>query len=304
MAVISLGGSASVEVVTADGTFRSRAPQVETIDGDKNLTFTKPQDTGSTADIRFMFRTTNVPPGFTFGIKQFVSIDSYTILHRGMKPQDGTIQQIYRPPQRHMLDVAATSLTVLFDQNNLPTGARASAPHAPFYSNDPVRVRNGQLEVLTIADSPGGSFPLQLQNMATDRPTYLDEIGIRQTFLTVLVAVRPDATHVPLVGLKWQNSVAGKLTWTKAPSPAPDVNAIAHVNTRMGVFPRIGPDFLPMDFSLIKDNALSAGDSVVQKMNDAMFAVRGRYRSQNFAKPANAEVRLDANGYSLVQRPG
>ncbi|HJQ56823.1 MAG TPA: hypothetical protein VJ890_07945, partial [Vineibacter sp.] len=264
--------------------------------------FEKPSGGPHSATITFRFKTKDVPKGFSFGIKQFISLDWWHSTYKGNKAEDGWIWEAYRAPKRHMLDVSPRSLTVIFHpETNLPTGATATAPQAPFFDFGPAIVKNGVEFEQSIEDSPGGSFALELRNAATDRVNFMDDLSIKQTFLTVLTAVKPDGSHVPLEAAYWQNTIQGAVTWT-GPS-GPDISKLVYSTQGVGTFKDIQSNFLVFEFSLLADTSLSVRDCVVQQMNDAMFAVRGMYQGQNFSSPTRTETKVAAKGYEIVQYP-
>jgi len=303
MAVHSLEGGASVDVLSVTGRFGTQAPRVERDElGTRILVFDRPTGTGTTADIAFRFKPRRVPDGTTFGIKQFVSVDWYNFSHKGNKAVDGWIWQSFKPQERFTLDVSPRSLTVLFHPTtNLPTGAQATAAHAPFYSALPTFARNDMDAELSIADAPGGSFSLEMRNVATDRVNYLHAVHIKQTFLTVLVVVGRDGNHLPLEAAYWQNEVKGEVIWDEKGQH--NVSGIAHANRGLGTFHGLDRNFAICDFDLLSNRSLSARDCMVQKMNDAMYAVRGLYRGQDFTKATRTQTRLEAKGYELIQYP-
>lgn len=65
--------------------------------------------------------------------------------------------------------------------------------------------------------------------------------------------------------------------------------------------PRV--EFEKPAFGLLADASLSVRHCIVQHMNDAMFAVRGMYRGQDFSRPTRSEAKVAAKGYEIVQYP-
>jgi hypothetical protein len=303
MGVHPLGGQASIEVMSVRGSFAGKTPNIERHQsGERSLKFSTPADRAHTAQIKFRFRTQNVPNGFSFGIKQFCSVDWYFATYRGLKSVDGMISQHFRTPERWNLDVASQSLTVLFDSvTHLPTGARAIATQAPFYSEGAAFVKNGVEIELSIEDAPGGSYSLEMRNAATDRINYLHDVDVKESFLTVLTAVRTDGTHLPLEAAYWGSVLKGTVEWNQAGNP--DVSKFTHTAAGAGSFPSIQPGFAITDFNLLANPSLRAPDCITQKFNDAMFRVRGIYQSQDFSKPTRAEKRITSGGYEIVQYP-
>jgi hypothetical protein len=304
MAVHSLDGQGSIDVMSVKGKFATLLSKVIRADGDgsRRLQFGRPTGTAAGADISFRFKTKGLPKGFLFGIKQFVSVDWYNASYKGNKPIDGWIWESFKAQSRFMLDMSNVALDVMFHPvTNLPTGAQASASWAPFYAGDPEAVKDGTDIEQSIGDAPGGIFALELRNGATDRINYLESIRIKQTFLTVLIAITPNKSHVPLEAAYWQNVIEGNVKWDGKPDP--DVSRITNSNRGIGTFKDIKPDFAICDFSLLTNKALGVRDSIVQQMNDAMFNVRGRYKAQDFKKPTRALTRIEARGYEIVQYP-
>ena len=304
MTIHSLGGTASVEVVSVTASFGSTVPIVQRVeDNSRILKYSKPDSVSQTAKVSFKFTTKNVPQDTAFGIKQFIRIDSHSHTLKGLKSIDGRITTRFRGPKTgFILDVSANTLTVLFQPNSgVPTGARATAPHAPFFSEGPAFVRPSSLVELSIIDSPGGAIPLELRNVATDRINYLDSIDIRQVFLTVLTAVNKDKVHTPLEAVLWRQRVEGNVTWDNRGQP--DISKVTAVNTGDGTFPNIDQNFLFADFNFLANASLTVADCMVQRYNDALFTVQGMYKQQNFTTATKLETRLESKGYELVQFP-
>lgn len=301
MGTHSLGRDASIDVTHVAGSFSSQRPTIDYSSSGKRLKFSDPEGRDNTAKITFNFKTKNVSDKFTFGIKQFIQIFSMSATYKGNKGIDGRIEESYRPESRWTLDCSTRSLMVLFDDHDVPTGARGSAPHAPFYSDFPGFVRNGSDIEMSIIDMPGGLYPLELRNASTNRINYLQSVVRSERFLTVLTAVKPDGVHVPLEAVWWQHNIAGDVVWNEQGQP--DVSKITNACKGLGRFPDIPENFEYANYGLLSNAALTVADCIVQKMNDAYFAAKGVYQRQDFDHPSYKDTDVTVRGHHFVQYP-
>lgn len=296
-----LGGSASITIEKIDATFESQQPTIDPGRERDLLKFTEPEGRNNTASIKFSFKVSNINEQYLFGIKQFVQGIIYRYAYKGNKDIDGRISESYWTGSTWMLDCSTRSLTVLFDKDDVTTGVQGSAPQAPFFSEGPAFVRNGAAVELSTIDMPGGAHPLELRNASTNRVNYLQSIRRVERFLTVLTAVLPDGSHLPLEAVNWQHRIEGEVAWNE--NGKPDVTKIVQECKGLGRFPEIPPTFLYADYALLTDKALTVSDCIVQKQNDALYAVRGLHKRQDFDHPPRSVIKLAVRGYEVVQYP-
>src|SRR5882724_9315146 len=181
----SLDGGVVVDVTSVTTSFGAQAPRIEGTGRERILSFSKPTAAAEMASVKFKFKAAGDVSKLLFGIKQVALPKDFQGLYEGLKDIDGSISlETKGLNDVRILDIASTTLTVLFDARNNATGARAFATHAPFFSAIPSTVRAGFEAELGIADHPGGNFRLELQNGTTDRPNFLSSVRMSTEFVT------------------------------------------------------------------------------------------------------------------------
>ena len=297
-----ISDSASIDVTIVPPVFFDMSPKIDRSTTTPRVRCLSPHGQMHTVKIGFKFKPRGITSTMMIGIRQVISPDWHIVRHKGNKPTDGLVLQTFRPQHRHVLDVATTQLEVLWEPGtNYSTGAVATAPHAPFFSSFAFGFKDGVEVEQFILDAPGGAYDLEIRNAATDRMNFLDSVDVKQTFLTYLTVVKEDGSHVPLEGVYWQVAVRGTVLWNSKGEP--EISQLAHKPRLLGFFKKFDPGFLVVDFGFLSNASLRASDCINQKFNDAMFAVRGMYKRQNFSKPSRSEIRLSAKGYELIQYP-
>lgn len=299
-----LPGGASVEVLAIDRVFHS-APTTININSDgKYLAFGDRDPANPSARITFRFKTAGTSDAHRFGIKQLCLHQSNSSIYAGNKQIDGCILEgTTSLNQGLFLDLSTSSLSVLFEPGSaVSTGARAAAPHAPFFSATATAARAGTPVALGIIDSPGGNHPLERRNMATDRLNFLVTSGAAAKFLTVLVAVLPGSTpgksqHVPLIGARWQWEAEARIAYDSLGKAS-----IASANHRSSPIEST-LDFTEAELDLLTDPALTAADCISQKFNDAMYRTVGLHRRQDFNKKTLTRTTVGSGGYVIDQYP-
>jgi hypothetical protein len=297
-----LGRGASVEVLAIDRVFHG-APTSITSDG-KHLAFGDRDATNPSASITFRFKASGTSEAHRFGIKQLCLHESHSSVYAGNKQFDGCILEGTTTLNRGLfLDLSTSSLNVLFEPGTaVSTGARATAPHAPFFAATASAVRAGAPVALGIIDSPGGNHPLERRNVATDRLNFLVTSAAAARFLTVLVAVVPGSTpgqslHVPLIGARWRWEADARIAYD--PLGKASIGSSDHRSTPI----ESTTDFTDREIVLLTDPALTAADCISQKFNDAMYRTVGLHQRQDFSKKTLARTDVGSGGYTIEQYP-
>lgn len=303
MAKHKLDGGVEIEVTGVTPVFGNIPPRIEGTGRERLLTFGKPTEGAPLAGIKFRFKATGNTAGFLFGIKQICTLQEYQGLYAGLKETDGSISIETRGfAGTRMLDISPSVLRILFDARDCATGAVATAPHAPFFSDTPVSVRPGASIELEVTDHPGGNFRMELQNGATDRPNFLDRVTMSEDFVTALVAVkldgasRPEA-HIPLEGIRWQVKSSCRVEWN---GNTPTLQRPIHTARKVEDLSAISS---AGEFDILRNMSLVAADSIVQKFNDGLFAAQGQYKQQDFNKPTQRLTTLGSRGVVYIQFP-
>ncbi len=301
----TLDGAVEVDVTSITATFGALAPRIEGVGRDRVLTFSKPTVAAPMVAVQFKFKTAGNTSSFMFGVKQICTPTEYQGLYAGLKDIDGSISLETKGFNgSRFLDVATTSLTVLFDGNNFSTGAAAVARHAPFYSESPSLLARPGIEVeLGIVDHPGGTFRLELQNGATDRPNFLDRVKMSSEFVTALVAARFDASgravsHTPVEGVRWRIQSFARINWSGNNA---SVERPLHQTTKIEELQTISPD---SEFNIFRNVSLTTADCIAQKFNDGLFSARGEFERQDFNKPTGRLTTIGlSRGVIYIQVP-
>ena len=297
-----LDGGMEVEVTAVNATLGSSPPRIEGSGRDRVLSFSKPTDALPLVNIHFKFKATGNTSAFMFGIKQICTPTDYQALYAGLKDIDGSISM--ESPgfdNNRFLDISPTVLRVLFDANNFSTGAIASAPHAPFFSEAPATVRAGTEIELSIVDHPGNNTRLELQNGATDRPNFLDRVTKSEDFLTALVVVRFDAgrviSHTPVEAVRWRVKSFARIAWSGNDA---SIQGPLHQATKVADLPTISAG---SELDILRDMSLTTADCLVQKYNDALFSAKGQFERQNFSRPTGQLTTISSRGVRYIQFP-
>ncbi|MBA3447890.1 MAG: hypothetical protein H0T56_09845 [Pseudaminobacter sp.] len=281
----SLGGGASVVDLTFEITTRQVAARAETERAVIGKPLAGDGEIGFTATARFSTRGTT--PEHLFGIKQIALLRGGTAEYSGLKNIDGSITE-----GTSTLNFTPTlDLAVFLDA---PTSALV-APHAPFYSESPALVRPGAQIELTVKDAPGGSYAFKRRNNITDRQNFLDSINQDTQFATFLVVQMPDRSHLALAGFKWSFLASADVRWIQG---KPTVSGAAnHVFQTAAT----RADLSQAELEIFEDRSLAFPDSIVAKVNKAMFAAR----AQHAASPVGpgAPAKIDGGGFAIDQFP-
>lgn len=298
-----LDGGGEVEVTAVTSIFGAVPPRIDGEGRERRLTFSKPTAAAPLASIDFKFKPTGNTSSFLFGIKQICMQKDFQGLYVGLKDIDGSISlETEGFDNVRLLDIATSSLTVLFDANNSSTGARAVAPHAPFYSEGEVEFRSGSEAKLGIVDHPGANFRLELQNGATNRPNFLERVRMSSDFVTALVVSKIDAkgraiSHTPLEGVRWRARSFARISWD---GNNPKLEEARHQAMEVESLSTISSD---SEFDIFRNTSLTVADCMVQKFNDGLFSARGLFERQDFNKPTGKLTPIRSRGVIYIQFP-
>ena len=303
MAKHKLDGGGELDIISMTGGFGSAVPFIEGSGQDRLLNFSKPANAAPLISVNFKIKSTADMFSTSFGIKQICKITKSEALYEGIKDINGSISyEAIGFIDITFLDIAPSSLTLLFNNENVATGAVASAQHAPFYSENPAFIKAGVERDLGIVDHPGGNFRLELQNAATDRPNFLSRVRKSSEFVTALVVIKADKSgktisHTPLAGIRWRCDQFATLQWEGNNAA---IAAQKYLATKISDLQTISTD---AEFDILRNTSSTVADCIVQKFNDALFSASHKFRIQDYKNKTNKLTVINSKGIAYIQFP-
>jgi hypothetical protein len=180
-------------------------------------------------------------------------------------------------------------MAVFFDV----AAAVMTAPHASFYSENPVLVRPGLPVQLTMKDTPGGSFPFEKRNHVTDRLNFLDAVSQATDFATLLVVQLADRSHRAIAGFRWTFSSSLRVTWNKG---RPAATGVARQDFQTAL---TRADLGAAELAVLENRSLGFGDSIVARVNRAKAAANALHAASPLGP--SAQRKIVGGGYDIEQ---
>jgi hypothetical protein len=202
------------------------------------------------------FKPKGAPAGTTYGIKQIAYHKFLSIYYRGLAEVDDESSQT--------LGTTSVNFTWNLDCAGSVSASGMAIPSLPFFSALPSVVANGAPGSLSVIDSPGGTARLVRANLLTSKRNYLRSYGSATDFITALVVVLPNNTHIPVRAISWKFSSESTIDWQ---DKKPTLRTVGICAPDREFDPAELADFR---LAMFKNNAMRIQDTILFKVNQGL----------------------------------
>jgi hypothetical protein len=231
------------------------------------------------------FTPVGAPAGTQYGIKQLAYHMFTGSYFKGLGDENGS----------QTLGTTMVNHTWNLDCLGEFAGRSFAVSSLPFYSAQPSNTANGATGQISIVDAPGGTARLVRANILTGKRNFLRTYDTGTRFITMLVAVLPNNSHIPVLGQGWRFESRARVTWTDG-KPTLLPSGLCHGE---GLVPRDSLNAIQR--RILGDSAAKVEDTILFKVNDSLFNAE----MADTAAPVNpsdvrSEVRFTARNFEII----